>query len=147
MVICTQLYTFCTFFTAFHALMRHGSTSPAVGQTVKFGSETLDIGSGYNSGTSVYTAPMAGTWTFTWTLRVGYPWMETGDGFYTTRLVVNNSAKDALRTYFKDVATATAVVSLDAGDRVFIRVHRREGEVNIYSSYGGRGTFSGWMLN
>ena len=139
-------YTFSTFFTAFHAYMIY-STDPTNGQTVKFDTETLDIGSGYNRGTSVYTAPMAGTWTFTWTIRVGYRLDVNKDGYYYTQLVVNHSAKDTLFTRHKDVSTGTVVVSLRAGDIVFIRVYRREGEVNIYSTYYGRSTFSGWMLN
>ena len=124
------------------------STSPTDFQTVKFGSETLDIGSGYNSGTSVYTAPMAGTWTFTWTLSVGHRRRENYGGSYSTQLVVNNSVKDTLFTSLDYVSTSTAVVSLNVGDRVFIRVRSREGGVDIYSySTIGQSTFSGWMLN
>ena len=61
---------------------------------------------------------------------------------------MNNSVKDILITRHNDISTATAVVSLNAGDRVFIRVHIREGDVKIYSYHRfGRSTFSGRMLN
>ena len=126
------------FIAAFHAQMTT-NTSPTPGQTVQFGTETLDIGSGYNPATSVYTAPMAGTYTFTWTIRV------SGNN-YQTELVVNNSAKDRIISYNNnDVSTGTTVVSLNAGDRVFVRVYT--GSVSIYSDINGKSTFSGWMLN
>ena len=129
--------------TAFSA-HRSGYTGPANGQTVQFSIETLDNGGGYDSTSSVYTAPLNGTYTFTWTIRA------RGTGYYDTELVVNTAVKDVLVTVTdppendEATSTATTVVSLTAGDRVFIRVHGRGGSA-IITGYST--TFSGWMIH
>ena len=134
---------------AFNAHMT-SRTTPTEDQTVQFGTETLDVGNGYDPTTSVYTAPLAGTYTFTWSIRMQF------SGYYITELVVNNSAKDYLVSRSDDtggdythetVTTATTVVSLHKGDRVYIRVQHRSGSPNMYSSTSGYCTFSGWMLH
>ena len=134
---------------AFNAHMT-SQTTPTTGQTVQFGTETLDVGNGYNPTTSVYTSPLNGTYTFTWTIRI------YNSGYYVTELRVNNSVKDYLTTRsevtggehtYETVTTATTVVSLHKGDRVYIRVNYRSGSPTMYSSTGGYCTFSGWMLH
>ena len=135
--------------SAFNAHMT-SSTTPTNGQTVQFGTETLDIGNSYNSTTSVYTTPLDGTYTFTWTIYI------VSSGYYITELVVNNSAKDYLITRSDDsggdyaydtVTTATTVVSLHTGDRVYIRVKYRYQSPTMRSNTGGYCTFSGWMIH
>ena len=117
-------------------------TTPVNGQTVQFDVETLDIGSGYNHSTSIYTVPLTGVYTFTWTIRV------LGSTYYATELVVDNVVKESLLTYAAaSVTTATTVVSVNAGDRVFIRVQSRNGSPSMYGTPGGQCTFSGWILN
>ena len=125
-------------------------TTPTNGQTVQFGTETLDVGNAYNPSTSVYTAPLAGTYTFTWKIHI------EGSGFYTTELVVNNSVKDYLITRSDDtggdyiydtITTSTTVVSLHKGDRVYIRVQNRGESATMYSNTAGYCTFSGWTIN
>ena len=126
----TELFLLCNnnfnCIAAFNAQESYGHANPTTGQTVQFNVETLDIGSGYNNRTSVYTAPMAGTYTFTWTIRS----LGGATQYYVTGLVVNNDVKNSLMTYshsHNDVSTATTVVSLEAGDVVFIRVQNRAG--------------------
>ena len=119
-------------------------TIPGKGQTVQFDVETLDIGLGYNPSTSIYTVPLTGVYTFTWTIRV------QGSTYYATELVVNNVVKEVLLTHVysnEDVSTAITVVSVNAGDRVCIKVQYRGGSPSMYSNYLGRSTFSGWILN
>ena len=129
--------------TAFSAQMT-GNTSPTNDQTVQFSREILDNGGGYNSTSSVYTAPLNGTYTFTWTIRA------TGN-YYLTELVVNIAVKDKLDTDPSSdnlpTSTATTVVSLTAGDIVFIRVLSRGGSPSIRSDSAGYSTFSGWMIH
>ena len=130
--------------TAFSARMSKDS-SPTQGQTVQFSREIINNGGGYNSTSSVYTAPLSGTYTFTWTIRAH------GVNYYDTALVVNTAVRDRLLTdpSANDEATSTAtkVVSLTAGDRVFIRVHGRYGSPSISSNSAGYSTFSGWMIH
>ena len=135
--------------SAFNAHMT-SSTTPTNGQTVQFGTETLDIGNGYNSTTSVYTAPIAGTYSFSWTIRI------SNLGWYATELVVNNSTKDVLITRsgdsgsdyaYETVTSATTVVSLHAGDRVYIRVQNRSRSPSMVNNFVGYCSFSGWMIH
>ena len=135
--------------SAFNARMT-SLTTPTFGQTVQFGTETLDIGDGYDATTSVYTTPIAGTYSFSWKIRI------TQLGFYITELVVNNSAKDYLITRSNDsggdyaietVTTANTVVSLDKGDQVYIRVQRRYQSPTMVSNTASYCTFSGWMIH
>ena len=118
-------------------------TTPTRGQTVQFGLETLDIGSGYNPSTSIYTVPLTGVYTFTWTIR------KVEAGYYATDLVVNNDVKESLLTgYDGGVSTATTVVAVNAGDRVFIRVHNLGGQpaIAMVGQTNGTSTFSGWVI-
>ena len=127
-----------------------GDTTPTAGQTVQFSTELLDIGGGYDTSTSVYTAPQSGTYTFTWTIRI------YNKNKYETALVVNTAVKDSMMTstftddgsYTYDAtSTATATLQLTTGDRVFIRVHVRYGSPLIRSGSAGYSTFSGWLLH
>ena len=133
---------------AFNAHMT-STTTPTPGQTVQFGTETLDVGNGYNPTTSVYTAPLDGTYTFTWRIKI------YNSGYYITELRVNNNVKDYLITRSDDtgghtyntVTTATTVVSLHKDDRVYIHVQRRSQSATMISDTTGYCTFSGWMLH
>ena len=127
-------------------------TAPTNGQTVQFGTESLDIGNGYNPSTSIYSAPQAGTYTITWTIRI------YGNYYYRTELVVNTSIINNMMTAVYgpgpnsggvnyQTTSATTVTQLNAGDRVFIRVYIRNGSPTIYSDTNGYSTFSGWMLH
>ena len=136
-------------YTAFHARMT-GNTAPTDGQTVQFGIESLDIGNGYNPSISIYTAPQAGTYTFTWTISIYQ------SNYYITELVVNTLVKHQMMTssygpgsnslYYQSTS-ATTVTQLNAGDRVFIRVYSKSGSPTIKSNTEGYSTFSGWMLH
>ena len=124
-----------------------GGPSPKMGQIVLFNSETLDIGDGFNPYSGVYTVPQAGTYTFTWSIRI------YNKDYYDTELVVNYDVKDYMRTstytengsytYYAS-ATATTSVQVTTGDRVFIRVRAVVGTPFILSD---QSTFSGWLLH
>ena len=117
-------------------------TIPTRGQTVQFGFETLDIGSGYNPSTSIYTVPLTGVYTFTWTIRL------RGSPHYGTELVVNSDVNEVLMVYNnEDVSTATTVVSVNVGDAVFIRVQYRGGTPVLLGAGDGKSTFSGWVIH
>ena len=126
---------------------------PIADATVMFYTELLDIGGGYNPSTGVYTAPQAGTYTFTWTLHI------MRSGIYMTGLVVNDTTKNRMVTNTENwstnssdsyahysSSTATSTVQLTTGDKVFIRVLKRYGEPNIIHN-DGYSTFYGWMLH
>ena len=127
-----------------------------VNANIPFQTETLDIGNGYNPTTSIYTALLTGTYSFSWTIRI----VQNGD--YTTGLVVNNHVKHRLQTTtqgstesngvtFVVYATSTAhtIVALNKGDTVFIKLLRKSAFTSpaIRSNIYGYTSFEGWMLH
>ena len=124
-----------------------------VNANIPFQTETLDIGNGYNPTTSIYTAPLTGTYSFSWTIRIQW------NGDYTTGLVVNNQVKHSLQTSTQNsntfnavvhvTSTAHTIVALNKGDTVFIRLLRKNAidTPSILSDTSGYTSFEGWMLN
>ena len=134
--------------TAFSARLTREIAAPSVGTTLVFGTETLDLGDGYDPSTGIYTVQQNGTYTFTWSLTVY-------NGYITTALMINSSPKQYLQSVYASgtgviSSTSTVVTEVNVGDRVYIKLtYKSVGSPYIVDSFSADGyssTFGGWML-
>ncbi|OWF50143.1 uncharacterized protein LOC110450864 [Mizuhopecten yessoensis] len=133
---------------AFHVAL---STSKVVTEddVVVYDQETLDQGNGYNPREGLYITPESGTYVLTWTT------LCNAHEAIQTVLVVNGAVKGVSWTDSNEIndyhqTTAVVVLTLNQGDRVFIRLGHADGHGAIVSNsaqYTGISTFSGWKLD
>ncbi|OWF50144.1 uncharacterized protein LOC110450870 [Mizuhopecten yessoensis] len=130
---------------AFHVALS-SNKDVTIDVVVVYDLETLDQGNGYNPREGFYTVPESGTYVLTWT-TICYVHNE-----FQTVLVVNGAVRgsswtDALGVNDLHQTTAIVVLTLNQGDRVFIRMGHTHGHGIILSqSEFGQSTFSGWKL-
>lgn len=116
------------------------------GSTVIFQNTGLNVGNHYNQLTGIFTAPVQGTFVFTWTITV------TDEGYLNTELVRNMESIGAIYTSafgVKNARTSTGVVVGDVtiGDNVYVRFSTtNSGTGEIVSVSSCKSTFSGWRL-
>ncbi|XP_045163975.2 uncharacterized protein LOC123528304 [Mercenaria mercenaria] len=115
-------------------------------QVLLFDGEEVDIGSAYNEHDGIYVVPETGIYVFSWSYLSNYhEWAQT-------EIVVNGVSKgstisdDPTNVGFWSPATALVVVSVNAGDHVFIRRVGGRGCTAIGKNGYARTTFSGWKL-
>ena len=122
------------FFAAF-SLRLSNSHQYNNGETIPFDVVMLNVDNAYNPSTGIYTALLTGNYAFSWTIGIaGSP------GYYVTDIVVNSNIIGVLninRGEDDSETTGMTVMSLQSGDRVFMRAQRRSGSVSIYSSDSG----------
>ena len=137
-------YTFADTPIAFTA--QHTSSRSHYSERVKYDKVETNDGSGYNASTGIFTAPVAGTYMFLWHV------MTTSDNArgYCYQYLYKNGAQlqflavaDAQgNTDRSDAASNSAVLTLNTGDTVSIRVHGSCGYL-----YGRQYTFfSGFRI-
>ena len=131
---------------AFYAIISHNMHGLGAHQTIIFDVAKTNIGSAYSPHTGVFTAPSAGVYVFTWSIRL----VRAEHSF---EIIVNAEVYGATFLRAKTTAggdetvTGTVVVHLSTGDEVFVRTHAYVGDGDIYSNTHGQPTFSGWKLN
>lgn len=134
--------TAATSHVAFYAQLSHDLTGLGDHQPIVFDSVTTNVGNGYNKADGIFTAPVAGTYVFTWT---AYNKVHT---HMQTELVVNNVVtgrtwSDAMDHDDVAIASNTVVVTLAVGDVVWIKSNT----VHSGTISGAlMTTFSGWMI-
>ena len=132
---------------AFCAYMAAPEHSPSLHHILLFDTVKTNLGSAYNSNSGMFTAPVDGVYTFTWTI------FSEVHSYVYTQIVVNSAAFDNMivnSNAVNDVHSGTKVivVSLTSGDVVYVRTDDTylshgsiySGRVNGYSS------FCGWKL-
>lgn len=133
---------------AFHASLSNRS-SFKTNAAVVFDNEALDNGNGYTPTDGIYIVPESGIYVFTWTMLAG------SHQEFDTHLVVNGQVKGSS---FSDTSengdyyqsTAVVVISVSAGDHIFIRMGyttQAVGDIVSTDSRYGQSTFSGWQLD
>ena len=134
--------------TAFSARITSSIGAPSAGTTLVFGTETLDLGDGYDPSTGIYTVQQNGTYTFTWSITI------YNNGYFTTALMINSSPKQYLRSTNASgtitiSSTSTVVTEVNVGDKVYIEITYKSGNPVIQSIFvhsGYSSTFGGGML-
>ncbi|XP_063397778.1 collagen alpha-1(VIII) chain-like [Mytilus trossulus] len=89
--------------------------SIAAHATVKFERITENIGSGYNSGTGIFTAPIKGLYHFTASAR------QSKSGFLHLGLFRNNAQMAVSVAVNFNSLTIGATLTLQSGDRVYVK--------------------------
>ena len=111
-------------------------------QPIVFDLVTTNIGNVYNKADGIFTAPVTGTYVFIWTAS------NDQHTYMYTEIVANAVVKgrqlsDSFDHADVSSATGAAVLSLQAGDTVWIRSNT----AHTHSIMGSQLTsFSGWLL-
>lgn len=132
---------------AFCAFMSTTEVSPSRHHILVFDDVKTNIGSAFNRISGMFTAPIDGTFVFTWTI------FSDTLSYIISQIVVNTEAFTSMLTDSEQVgvyhsSTGLIIVNLNRGDSVYIRTHPSElSHGNIYSgSIYGRPSFNGWKL-
>jgi hypothetical protein len=106
-----------------------------------------NVGSAYSKFTGAFSAPVEGTYVFSWTVTVDV------HSYIVTEIVINASSFGHLMTDADEIndihaSSRTVVAQLNQGDVVFIRTHSSTlSSGNIYSrSMYGETSFTGWKI-
>ena len=124
---------------AFYARMNRMLThNYHTSQTLKFDDAVLNVGNGYNSSTSTFTAPVPGIYVFMCSIH-GY---NPKGASFNVKIIHNTDTISRFRSDGIDQTSGNAIVYLNKGDRVFLIVEN--GRVN--SIYGhNMSTFAGFL--
>ncbi|XP_062619917.1 uncharacterized protein LOC134281473 [Saccostrea cucullata] len=129
---------------AFYAYMAQNTDKISGRRNLIFDVVRTNVGSGYRSGTGVFTVPETGLYVFTWTIRCNEK------SSHSTQLMVNYDNLGVIHTFvsrFSDMAgTGIVVARVTIGDRVFVRTHLYWNSGIIVSNKAGRSSFAGWKI-
>ena len=104
-----------------------------------------NAGNGYHPSTGVFIVPESGYYVFSWTFRNGE------NQYHSTELVVNNSVENIIRHHSGPGSwlsgTGVAVLHVNRGDDVYVRISALSHYGDIHSDNYGRSSFTGWKLN
>ncbi|XP_069109801.1 heavy metal-binding protein HIP-like [Argopecten irradians] len=113
---------------AFHAILTHTVTDPGNHHVVDFNKTVTNIGSHFNSQTSVFICPEVGVYKFSWTISTN------SNHYIVTELVRNGEVIGTSRSADADYAStssASAITMLVPGDSVWVRVTAHKGGADI----------------
>ncbi|XP_022345419.2 uncharacterized protein LOC111137974 [Crassostrea virginica] len=102
-----------------------------------------NAGNGYHPSTGVFIVPESGIYVFSWSFR------NSDNHSHSTELMVNNNEEGLIysRTAGSSISTTgVAVLHVNKGDDVYIRVSSLRHTGTIYSDVLGRCVFTGWKL-
>ena len=129
---------------AFTAYLDHALTHMGIGQIIVFNQVLINDGNGYNRFTGIFTAPVTGTYFFTFTLHV--------HNFINAKLVKDGDTLVAVaaRADFtpgsQDQSSNSVVVQLNAGQSVWAQSYNNADKtVDGYEEFR-LVTFSGFLL-
>ncbi|XP_062581391.1 cerebellin-3-like [Saccostrea cucullata] len=129
---------------AFYAHMSGHLRSPGGHHTLIFDTVKTNEGKGYHHNIGVFMAPASGTYFFTWTMSLG------ASASLSTELVVNTVPHGSIYIHTssdqRDSATGNLILSLNAGDEVFIRTGDSFSSAQILSDEYSRTDFSGFLI-
>ncbi|XP_061167428.1 complement C1q tumor necrosis factor-related protein 2-like [Saccostrea echinata] len=127
---------------AFHSTLSNDLENMRKQQTVIFDNVTLNEGKGYNKKTGVFTAPMEGVYTFSWTTMSKYSKYFVSEIVHDGKPIAYNHT-DGRGAGGHNMSSTNANIKLKKGDKVWIRAHRDWGQ---FANGGNWCNFSGNKL-
>ncbi|XP_030196914.1 complement C1q-like protein 4 [Gadus morhua] len=131
---------------AFTAVLGHALGPFTIDTPVKYPRIISNVGNGYNPATGAFTARVPGTYYFSYTMfnNIGHTPNSVMSLMKNEQKMV--STWDTLGEDNEDSATNAAVLQLDAGDSVYIKLYATREVHDDLSSTGHYNTFSGFLL-
>lgn len=129
---------------AFYAYIYYGAfLTLSSHTTLVFNTIKINDGNGYNSN-GIFTARRTGVYAFHWSVMIYYY------SWASVELVVNETpigcvAAETQAIRHLGTGSGLVITSVNNGDRVFLRM-QENGLGFITSSFRGRTSFSGWLL-
>ncbi|OWF52394.1 complement C1q subcomponent subunit B-like [Mizuhopecten yessoensis] len=125
---------------AFHAIMDRDLVNPGRGYEIVFGRVLTNTGGSFSSTTGTFTCGTPGTYVFFWTVTI------SSDHWTDIHLVRNGQVLAVIvagNAYHYGSYTGAAIIHLDVGDEVFVKVDFHQENTTIYSTAS---MFSGFKL-
>ena len=123
---------------AFYARMLNHNYHKSPGQTLKFDDAVLNVGNGYNSSTSTFTAPVHGIYVFMCSIH-GY---NPKGASFNVNIIHNTDTISRFRSDGIDQTSGNAILYLNMGDRVYLRVENGR-DLSIFGH--NMSTFAGFL--
>ena len=124
---------------AFYARMNRMLThNYHTSQTLKFDDAALNVGNGYNSSTSTFTAPVHGIYVFMCSIH-GY---NPKGASFNVKIMHNTDTISRFRSDGIDQTSGNAILYLIKGDRVYLIVENGR-DISIYGH--NMSTFAGFL--
>ena len=136
---------------AFTAYLDHETSHVGIGQTVVFNQVITNDGNAYNKNNGMFTAPVTGTYFFTFSINVQSTKVNVRlvkDNANLVDVIAHSSAHFTPdpNDYTSAQSTNCVVVQLDAGQAVWAQAyHDADAQIDGYSDYRYV-TFSGFLL-
>ena len=105
---------------------------------------TTNVGNGYHAPTGVFIVPESGIYVFSWSFR------NADHSQHSTQLMVNNNDVGLTHARISEGSITTsglAVLHVNKGDDVYVRISALSHYGDIHSDNYGRSSFTGWKLN
>lgn len=134
--------------TAFYAYMNGTEKNPTKSHTLVFNDVRVNINNAYSGNSGTFRAPVAGTYVFTFSLRV------YGGGVGSYEIIKNGNPEGAAIAIIpagssddQEQVTATIVIVANQGDEIYVRTHSSLAHAgDLLSNHHGRSMFAGWMI-
>ncbi|XP_078336953.1 uncharacterized protein LOC144626557 [Crassostrea virginica] len=104
-----------------------------------------NAGNGYHPSTGIFIVPESGMYVFSWSFQNG------NNVHDSTQLMVNNNEEGLIHLHTSAgnwiTGTGVAVLHVNKGDDVYVRITSLSHTGGIISNSFGRSSFTGWKLN
>lgn len=137
-------------FNSYVSAAQNGVTGDNTTYTIIFDSERFDQSSSYDTGTGIFTAPVAGRYMFS--VAVFSDGLDGTNTNYTLRLTTSNDTFLLAFGNFVPVAASTdfgitgsALCDMDAGDTAFVQITVGGASLNV--NIQGSATVNGWQAS
>uniref|UniRef100_A0A8C6WYL8 C1q domain-containing protein n=1 Tax=Neogobius melanostomus TaxID=47308 RepID=A0A8C6WYL8_9GOBI len=132
------------FYAAFFTDSEEGNHGPFnIATTIKYKQVITNVGNGYNAATGAFTATVKGLYVFHFTMFGSFNPTPNAVASLRKNGVKLAYALDQSSSDSHDSSTRVAVVTLEAGDSVYVEL---QAQSYFYDYHGDHNSFSGFLL-